>query len=77
MAACGPEVGNRGADRSVVLRGVGVDVTSVGDFALGRGVDTVNFAGGQTLELFHAKLFSQRVYPGVLQQLVTRLVDRG
>lgn len=77
VAASGPEVGNRGADRSVVLASVGVDVTSVGDFALGRGVDAVNLAGGKTLELLYTKLFSERVDPRVLQQLITRFVDRG
>jgi len=77
VAASGPEVGNRSANRSVVLAGVGVDVTGVGDFALGRGVDTVNLAGGKALELLHTKLFSQSVDSRVFQQLIARFVDRG
>lgn len=63
VAAGRPEIGDRGADRRVVLVGVGVDVASIGDLALGCGVDAVNLAGGKALELLHAKLLSQRIYP--------------
>lgn len=50
VAARGPEVGDGHADGRVVLGRVLVDVTGVGDLALGRRVDAVALVRGQVLE---------------------------
>lgn len=74
MTARSPELGHRGANGRVVLVCVCVNIASVGDLALGCRIDTMNLAGRQTLELFHAKLLCQGINARMLQQLIARLV---
>lgn len=74
MTARSPELGHRGANGSVVLVCVCVNIASVCDLALGCRIDTMNLAGRQTLELFRAKLLCQGINARMLQQLIARLV---
>lgn len=77
MTAHGPEIRYRRTDRRVVLGRVLVDVSGIGDLALGRGADAVDLTGRQVLELLEAELFCQRVDLGVFEELVARVVDLG
>jgi hypothetical protein len=77
VAASSPEVGDGGADRGVLLASVGVDITRVGNLALGRGVHAVDLPRSQLLQLLDAEFLGQGVGPRMLEQLVTRLVDVG
>lgn len=80
VRAVGPEVGDRGANGGVALDGVGVDVSGVGDLALGRGVDAVDLGAGKVLERGDLKLLRQGVHASMLQELFATLVhlrDRG
>lgn len=77
MAAGGPERGNGGADRRVLLGRELVHVAGIGDLALGRRVDAVDLARRQALEVGKAKLLGERIHLGVLEELVARHVDVG
>lgn len=75
VATRGPEVGDRRSYRRVVLAGVGIDIASVSNLALGRGINTMDLARGQLLQLVYTEFLGQGVCSRVLQQLVTRLVN--
>lgn len=77
MTARSPEVGDGGADGHVVIGRELVDVTRVRDLALGRGIDAVDLARRQVLEVRQAISLCQRVHPRVLQELFARLIHLG
>lgn len=77
VAASGPEAGDRGTNAGVVLLGELVDVARIADLALGGRVYAVDLGGGELLELGHLELLAQGVDAGMLQKLITRLVDLG
>lgn len=77
VRARGPEACDGRADGGVVVAGVGVDVASVCDLALGSGVDAVDLGAREALETRDAKLLGECVDAGVLEELVAVVVDRG
>lgn len=77
VRARGPEACDGGADGGVVVAGVGVDVASVCDLALGCGVDAVDLGAREALETGDAKLLGEGVDAGMLEELVAAVVDRG
>lgn len=77
MTASGPEVGNWSTDGGVVLLGVGVDVSGICDLALCGGVDAVYLGGCEGLESWEVERLAESIDSGMLQELVTRLVDFG
>ena len=77
VTARGPEVGNRSADRGVVLAGELVYVARVSNLALGRRVDAVDLARGEVLEMGQTELLGKSVDLGVLEKLIAARVDLG
>lgn len=67
MTASSPEVGHGGANCRVVLVGVLVDVTGVGDLALGCRVDAVNLTACEALQFVYTELLSQGIDTRMLQ----------
>ena len=70
MRSVRPEARNRLSDGIVVLWRGSVHVSCVGNLALGTGLDAVDLAVGQLLELGNAELISENVDASVLEELV-------
>ena len=61
----------------IILIRMGIHVSRVRDLALGSRVHAVDLRGGKTLELWEVKGFGEGVDAGVLQELVSILVNGG
>lgn len=77
MGAGSPEARDGCANSGIVGAGIGIDVTGVGDLALGSRVDAVDLGARKSLEARDAKLLGKCVDAGVLEELVAAVVDRG
>lgn len=65
-----PEARHRLTDRLILRARSSINISGVGNLALGRGLDAVDLAVGQLLELVHAHLASEDVDAGVLEELL-------
>lgn len=75
VRSCSPEVGDRCANGGIVLLGVGVYVSGICDLAFGGRVDAVDLGGSERLEGGQVEGFSKNIDTGVLEELVSGLVD--
>lgn len=75
MRTVGPEVGDRGTNGSVAIRGVSVHVAGVRDLALGCRVDAVDLGAGEGAQVGDLELLGQGIDTSVLQELIAALVD--
>lgn len=70
-----PEAGNRLSDGIILLWRSSIHVSGVCYLALGSGLDAVDLAVSQLLELRHAELISQDIDASVLEELVAGGVE--
>lgn len=75
MGSVGPEIGHRGADCSIDVGRVGVDVAGICDLTLGGRVDAVDLGTGELTQGRDIVFFGQGVDTRMLQELLTTLVD--
>lgn len=75
MRSCSPEVGHRSSDRRVILVGMSIDISSVGNFALGCRIDAVDLGTCEALEGRETKSCSEGIDTSMLEKLITSLVD--
>lgn len=52
-----------------------IDISSICDFALGSGIDAVNFGRRERFEGWHIESFSKGVNTSMLQELISSLIN--